>query len=183
VAEALKHVVFADHTNKEAKELLADAYEQMGYQAESGPWRSIYLQGALELRHGVPPSGGEINLAGPDTIKAMPPDMTFDYLAVKLNAAKASGKKLSLAINFTDLNETYALFVENSVLNYSKRPASTDAKMTLSKVTFDRIQSGEVTADQAIASGDLKIDGRKEAVTEFMGMQDAYPFWFNVVTP
>ena len=54
VAEALKHVVFADPANKEAKELLADAYEQMGYQAESGPWRSIYLQGAYELRNGVP---------------------------------------------------------------------------------------------------------------------------------
>jgi alkyl sulfatase BDS1-like metallo-beta-lactamase superfamily hydrolase len=53
VAEALKQVVFADPDNKEGKELLADAYEQMGYQAESGPWRSIYLQGAYELRNGV----------------------------------------------------------------------------------------------------------------------------------
>ena len=58
VAEALKQVVFADPNNKEAKDLLADAYEQMGYQAESGPWRSVYLQGAFELRNGVPTSGG-----------------------------------------------------------------------------------------------------------------------------
>ena len=54
VAEALKHVVFADPNNKDGKELLADTYEQMGYQAESGPWRSVYLQGAYELRNGVP---------------------------------------------------------------------------------------------------------------------------------
>ncbi len=58
VAEALKHVVFADPSNKDAKELLADTYEQMGYQAESGPWRSVYLQGAFELRNGVPAAGG-----------------------------------------------------------------------------------------------------------------------------
>jgi alkyl sulfatase BDS1-like metallo-beta-lactamase superfamily hydrolase len=58
VAEALKHVVFTDPDNREAKELLADAYEQLGYQAESSPWRSEYLQGAFELRNGVPNVGG-----------------------------------------------------------------------------------------------------------------------------
>ena len=79
VAEALKHVVFADPNNKEGKELLADTYEQMGYQAESGPWRSVYLQGAFELRNGVPQAGG-INTASPDTIKAMPPEMTVRLL-------------------------------------------------------------------------------------------------------
>ncbi|MCA1380939.1 alkyl sulfatase BDS1-like metallo-beta-lactamase superfamily hydrolase [Bradyrhizobium yuanmingense] len=182
VAEALKHVVFADSNNKEAKELLADSYEQMGYQAESGPWRSVYLQGALELRHGLP-SAGSIDTAGPDTIRAMPPEMTFDYLAVQLDAQKAAGKKLSVTMDFSDLREAYALVVENSVLNYSKKPASTDAKLTLSKATFDRIQAGEITADKAIASGDIKVEGRKEAVTEFVGLFEKPPFWFNIVTP
>ena len=89
VAEALKQVVFADPDNKEGKELLADTYEQMGYQAESGSWRSIYLQGAYELRNGVPQGPG-VDTATPDTIKAMPPDMLFDYLGVRLNGPKAA---------------------------------------------------------------------------------------------
>ena len=54
----LKHVVFANPNNKAAKDLLADTYEQLGYQAESGPWRWVYLQGAYELRNGVPTAGG-----------------------------------------------------------------------------------------------------------------------------
>ncbi|WP_275427367.1 alkyl sulfatase dimerization domain-containing protein, partial [Stenotrophomonas maltophilia] len=83
VAEILQRVVFANPESKDAKEMLADAYEQMGYQAESGPWRSVYLQGAYELRNGVPSTGGT-NVASPDTIKAMPPGMTFDYFAVRL---------------------------------------------------------------------------------------------------
>lgn len=182
VAEALKHVVFADPNNKEAKELLADAYEQMGYQAESGTWRSVYLQGASELRHGVP-DAGSIETAGPDTVRAMPPEMTFDYLAVQLDAEKASGKKLSLTVAFDDLDQAYALFVENSVLNYSNKPATTDAKITLSRATFDRMQSGELKAEQAIASGDVKVEGRKEAVTEFVGLFQKPSFWFNIVTP
>src|SRR5262245_5983210 len=120
VAEALKQVVFADPNNKEGKELLADAYEQMGYQAESGPWRSVYLQGAYELRNGVPQGGG-VDTATPDTIRAMPPDMLFDYLGVRLNGPKAAGKVIKLNVDFTDLGKQYALVVENGVLNYHNK--------------------------------------------------------------
>ena len=183
VAEALKQVVFADSGNKDAKELLADTYEQLGYQAESGPWRSVYLQGAFELRNGVPTVGG-INTASPDTIKAMPPEMTFDFFSVRLNGEKAAGKKITLNIDFTDLNKSYSLLIENGVLNYAPRAATNaDAKVTLTKNTLDRIQLGELNPEQAIVAGDLKVDGRPEAFVDFVGMLDRFPFWFNIVTP
>ncbi|MGD9544040.1 MAG: alkyl/aryl-sulfatase [Methylocystis sp.] len=183
VAEALTHAVFADPNNKDAKELLADAYEQMGYQAESGPWRAIYLQGAYELRNGVPDSGG-LNTASADTIEAMPPEMTWDYLAVRLNGPKAVGKKLILNVEFTDLKKLYRLVVENGVLNYSDKPApNPDAKATLKKSTLDRIQLGLLTPEQAIASGELKVEGKREVFVEFVGLLDKFPFWFHIVTP
>jgi alkyl sulfatase BDS1-like metallo-beta-lactamase superfamily hydrolase len=183
IAEAVKHVVFADPNNKDATELLADAYEQMGYQAESGPWRSVYLQGAFELRNGVPQAGG-VNSASPDTIKAMPPEMTFDYFAVRLNGEKAAGKKMTLNVQFTDRNAPYALLIENGVLNYAKRLApNADATITLAKTTLDRIQLGEITPEQAVTSGELRVEGRREAFAEFVGMLDRFPFWFNIVTP
>ena len=117
---------------------------------KSGPWRSVYLQGAFELRNGVPTAGG-INTASPDTIKAMPPEMTFDYFAVRLNGEKAAGKKITLNIEFTDLKKPYSLLIENGVLNYApKAAANADAKITLTKTTLDRIQLGEITPEQAI---------------------------------
>ena len=183
VAEALKHAVFANPGNTDARNLLADTYEQLGYQAESGPWRSVYLQGAYELRNGVPKTGG-INTASPDTIKAMQPEMLFDYFAVRLNGPNAAGKKIALNVNFTDLKKQYGLVVENAVLNYSKKPAAkADAGITLSKATLDSIQLKEKTIEQAVAAGELKIEGRKEALAEFLGLLDTYPFWFNIVTP
>jgi alkyl sulfatase BDS1-like metallo-beta-lactamase superfamily hydrolase len=183
VAEALKHVVFADPSNKDAKELLADTYEQMGYQAESGPWRSVYLQGAFELRNGVPAAGG-LNAASPDTIKAMPPEMTFDFFAVRLNGPKAAGKNITLDINFTDLKQPYTLTVENGVLNYAKRAApKADAKVSLTKATLDSIQLGEITPEQAVSSGRMKIEGNRQAFVDFVGLLDKFPFWFNIVTP
>jgi alkyl sulfatase BDS1-like metallo-beta-lactamase superfamily hydrolase len=183
VAEILQRVVFADPNNKDAKELLADAYEQMGYQSESGPWRSVYLQGALELRNGVPSAGGT-NVASPDTIKAMPPEMTFDFFGVRLNGPRAAGKKIVMNIDFTDLQKQYALTVENGVLNYSRKPApNADAKLTLAKTVLDRIQLGEITPEQAITSGEMKLEGKREAFVEFVGLLDKFPFWFNIVTP
>jgi alkyl sulfatase BDS1-like metallo-beta-lactamase superfamily hydrolase len=183
VAEAVKHVVFANPNNADAKNLLADTYEQLGYQAESGPWRSVYLQGAFELRNGVPKAGG-ISTASPDTIRAMTPEMLFDYFAVRLNGPKAAGKKIGLNMNFTDLKKQYSLVVENAVLNHFKKPLDKpDAKITLSKATLDSIQLKETTIEQAITAGELKIEGKKEAFTEFLGLLDTFPFWFNIVTP
>jgi alkyl sulfatase BDS1-like metallo-beta-lactamase superfamily hydrolase len=182
VAKALKHVVFANPQSSAAKNLLADTYEQLGYQAESGPWRGVYLQGAYELRNGVPQAGG-VNSASPDTIKAMPPEMLFDYLAVRLNGPKAAGKKIGLNMSFTGLKKDYGLAVENAVLNYGKPLAQPDAKVTLSKATLDAIQLKETTLEQAIAKGDVKIEGRREALGEFLGLLDTFPFWFNIVTP
>ena len=126
----------------------------------------------------------ESNTASPDTIKAMPPEMTFDYFAVRLNGERAAGKKITLNIEFIDLKKPYSVLIENGVLNYaSKSAANADAKVTLTKATLDRIQLGEINPEQAIASGDLKVDGRREAFAEFVRLLDKFPFWFNIVTP
>ena len=110
--------------------------------------------------------------------------MTFDYLAVKLNGPRATGRKITLDVNFTDLKKPYSLKVENGVLNYSAGFApNAEAKLSLAKSTLDRIQLGEVTVEQAVASGDLKVEGRREAFVEFVSLLDVFPFWFNIVTP
>ena len=86
--------------------------------------------------------------------------------------------------NITDLKKQYALVVENALLNYSQKPVDkADAKLTLSKATLDEIPLREKTVEQAISAGELKIEGRKEAFTEFRGLLDTFPFWFNIVTP
>jgi alkyl sulfatase BDS1-like metallo-beta-lactamase superfamily hydrolase len=183
VAELMKHAVFANPSNVEAKNLLADAYEQLGYQAESGPWRSVYLQGAFELRNGVPALGAP-DTASPDTIRAMSPSMLFDYFAVRLNPDKVDGKKYAINVVLTDINETHGLRVNNSVLNHGpKAVANADATITLSKATLDKIQLGQTTLDKAIADGTVKIAGNEGTVRDFLGSLDTFKFWFNIVTP
>ncbi len=183
VAEVMKHVVFANPQSQRGKAVLANAYEQLGYQAESGPWRSVYLQGAYELRNGTPSAGGTTT-ASPDIIKNMPPEMLFDYLAVRILPDKAAGKDYTINIDFTDLDEQYTLYIENSVLNHTRRISDDpDVSLVLTKETLDNVQLGVVTLEKAIMDGDIKLKGEKKVFKDFVGMLDTFNFWFNIVTP
>ena len=112
VAEVLNHLVFAEPNNSTATALLAQTYDQLAYQAESGPWRDVYLTGALELRQGAPASGIGIANAT-DLIRETPVDQFFLLMSVMLNGPKAEGETFTLNIEFTDLQQTHVLELEN----------------------------------------------------------------------
>ena len=184
VAEVVNHVVFADPNNKAAKELQARALEQLGYQAESGPWRNFYLTGAQELRHGMVKMSG--TSASPDTIRAMPMGLIFDYLGVRLNGPKAEGKTITINWNFTDTKEQYVLALENGALNHTadKQAKEADATLTLTRAALDEaIRGGKPKLEAEIASGDIKLEGNKEKVGELLSLMDKFDPMFNIVTP
>ena len=184
VAEVVKHVVFADPNNTAGRELLADAFEQMGYQAESGPWRNFYLSGARELRHGVKQFATP-STASPDTIRVMSLDLFFDYLGVRLNGPKAAGKKITINFEITDTAETGVLFLANGSLNHSlgRQDAHPDATLTLTREALNNIILGVAPLADQITSGTVTVDGDGGAVREFVGLLDTFEFWFNIVTP
>ncbi len=184
VAQVVNHVVFADPENRDARMLQADALEQLGYQAESSIWRNDYLQGAKELRDGVAHKGAAV-LASKDAVKAMEAGLLFDYLAIRLNGPKASGKKLVINVTFKDLNESYVLTVVNGVLNHKKiKPVeNADLSLLLTRPVLDQIILGEATSDQKIASEELQVEGEQKLLNEFFALLDSFEFWFNLVTP
>lgn len=184
VAQMVNHLVFADPYNQDARALQADALEQLGYQAESGPWRNFYLSAAKELRDGVLDLPAPKSTS-PDTVRATPLEMFFDLLAVRLNGPKAEGKVITLNASFTDINEQYLLIVENGVLNHVKGKQSdqADATFTTTRTTLDLILMGGATLAEKLATGDAKIEGSQEKLIEFLSLMDNFEFWFNIVTP
>jgi len=100
VAEVMKHVVFANPSNQKAKELQADAFEQLGYSFESGTWRNIFLSGAEELRNGnlVPPP----STIDPNALATLPPTVLFDYLSTCIMGKQAEALDLKMRFRFTD---------------------------------------------------------------------------------
>lgn len=183
VAQVVHHVVFADPNNQDAKNLEADALEQLGYQAESGPWRNFYLTGAQELRKGV----AELptpNTASPDTVRAMSMDLFFDYLGVRLNNEKAGNAHVKLNFDFGQ-DGNYFVELENGVLNHTAnmKADDVDATISLSRDTMNNIFLQQTTLDDAVASGAAKISGDKAKLHDVVSYLDRFDFWFNIVTP
>ncbi len=184
VAEVVNHAVFADPSNQEAKNLQADALEQLGYQSESGPWRNFYLTGAKELREGVAKLPTP-NTSSPDTVKAMSLDLFFDFLAMRLNGPKAAGKRIVLNFDFTDLKQKYSLEMVNGVLNHTEglEAKNADATITLTRDTLNKIVLKETTLTDAITAGSVKVKGSEGKLEEMLSYLDSFDFWFNIVTP
>lgn len=184
VAEVVNHVVFADPDNQAARELQADALEQLGYQAESGPWRNFYLSGAKELRDGVVQAGTP-NTASPDTIRAMTVDMFFDYLGVRLDSGRAGDAHITLNFDFGDPEGTYVVELVNGVLNHTAgvQADAADAKVTLSRDALSNIMLQQTTLDQAVAAGDVTVEGDQAKLGELVSYLDTFEFWFSIVTP
>ena len=184
VAEVMNQVVFADPAHGAARALEADALEQLGYQAESGVWRNVYLTAALELRNGVPAATGTSTTSA-DVIKAIPLGLFFDYLAVRLDASRAAGKKMVLNWNFSDVKQQVRLTLENSVLSHRlDRPAANpDATITLKRATLDQISLRQKSFGDALQAGEIQIAGNGDKLAELLGLIDSFPAMFDVVTP
>ena len=184
VAQVVSKIVFADPGNLEARNLEADALEQLGYQAESGPWRNFYLTGAQELRNGVVKDPTP-NTASPDTVRAMTPEMFFDYLAVHINGEKAGTAKAVFNIDLGNDGGKYKLELENGVLNHTADAEAKDADATiaLDRATLNKIILKEETLKQAEDKGEVKVTGDGAKLDEMLGYMDKFEFWFNIVTP
>ncbi|WP_218508765.1 alkyl/aryl-sulfatase [Variovorax sp. dw_308] len=184
VAQVVNNLVFADPNNQAAKNLQADALEQLGYQAESGPWRNFYLTGAKELREGVKKLPTP-DTASPDTVRAMNMELFFDYLAMRLDGVKADGKTIRINLDFTDLKKKYALEMENGVLNHTEGRVlnNADTSLTLTRDTINKIMLKETTLKDAIASGAVKVQGNEGKLGELVSYLDNFDFWFPIVTP
>ena len=184
VVAVVNHVIFADPDNLAAKQLQANALEQLGYQAESGQWRNFYLTAASELRNGVATMATPRTLS-PDMLTALTNDMIFDYLAVRLNGPKAAGKTISLMFAFKGSGQNHLLTINNGVLNHrsSADNIPADAIVTLNRGGLIAMTLAGIPLAALTATGAVKIEGDINSVRTFLSLLDDFEFWFNIVTP
>ena len=178
VAQITKELVFADPSNQKARNLCADALEQLGYQAESGAWRNAYLMGAAELRKG--------NLSGlartanglGSAMKEMTVDMLLDYISILTDANAAQNDDVTLNLIVTDVNEKFYVTRKNGILlSYSgeNRP---DAQAT---VTCKRLQL--LALMQGQQAGQVQVSGDVTALKRLLAYASKFEKTFNVIEP
>ena len=122
--------MFADPTNIDARLLCADAMEQLGYQAESGPWRNEYLTAAQELRHG----NANLTAAAKNTgemVKALSAPMLFDYMAIVMDKQALADEDFTVNVTLPDVGERHMLRVKNGVLLVYKNTLSDSADVSV----------------------------------------------------
>ncbi|MGP8121648.1 MAG: alkyl/aryl-sulfatase [Xanthobacteraceae bacterium] len=184
VAEVANHLVFADPANQAARDLAADAYEQLGYLAEAATWRNAYLFAAHELRHGAPKLSARTAVP-PDALTALPLDTFFDLLAVRLDGPKAAGKRAVLNWVFTDTGESIRLNLENSALTHRAGVTDdhADATLTLTRQTLNAVMAQQTTLMEAAMTGKLVITGQPAKLAELTALFDSFAPGFNIVEP
>ena len=183
--QVLHHLVFADPKDDEARELQADAYEQLGYQQENPQYRGIFLCAAQELRGGIHTEGQASTDSG-DTILAMPPDLLFDYAAVHIDGARAADADLRMNFEFTDEEpaQSWTMWVRNGVLN-ARRGAAPDAQLTVSGTKAGLVTTllHPLKARRMSGTSQLSFTGDTSVLEDYGALLDDFDPAFNLVTP
>jgi len=170
--EILTHPIRVDKGDMEARALKAEAMRKWGYLQPNIYWRGLALGGALELEDKLDYSQ-VWDFAAPDIIKALPADAVIESIRVRLDPEKAADAHTTIGFKFTDIDDDNALEVRHGVaVFHAEIPDQTDATFVATKALLDRILLGETNVEQAIADGELTIEGDQAAAQHFFGYFD-----------
>lgn len=183
-AEVASRIVFANKGDAAARELLARAFEQLGYQAEGMLWRNMYLTGAQEAR--TPPVAGPIAGLPSDFIAATQTHQLFELLAIRVDPAKAAGKDVAIAFIFPERKERARVTLRNAVMvQESGAEGPVQASVTMSRTAFLGMSFAGFAPAALAQAGALKVEGDLGAVEAFVSSLDpiAPGVPFGIVTP
>jgi alkyl sulfatase BDS1-like metallo-beta-lactamase superfamily hydrolase len=186
-AELAQTAVFAAPRSERAREILARHYEQLGYRAESAPWRDIYLTGALEARNG--PEGADITSRSNGILEVIPLQQFFAAMASRINGIEAAERDRIFAFYFREPDgsvDVWTVSLSNGVMRYEEGPPpvdEADATVTVTRAFWLRIMAGEAGLADLLASREFAIEGDRIALLGFFAfMEDGDPS-FAVVEP
>ncbi|KNH11527.1 alkyl/aryl-sulfatase [Vibrio cyclitrophicus] len=181
VATALNKVIQAEPENKVARGLLADTYEQLGYQSEGAGWRNIYLTGAQELRIGTQP--GAPKTASPDVLANMTIENLLDYLAVKVDSLKAQNTPFTMNIQLPDVKEFYYVEMSNGNLNNIQVSDLQDADTTLiiNKSDVSDIVLKRTTLNKLMEARQAGVKGDKSSLNKLLSSLTEADTSFEIV--
>ncbi len=180
--ELLNKLTYGEPSNQEGKDLLADCYEQMGYQQESPSLRNAFLAGAFELRNGIP-DGASPKSSGPDLIKAMDTGLWLDFLGIRMVSEKATGKEFSINLFTPDNGEKYLIELSNATLNNIEGFTSPDAdlEITINRSDLDLVMMGVKSMDDMIADGTAIAEGDKTIIDQLKSMMIHFELRFEIL--
>jgi alkyl sulfatase BDS1-like metallo-beta-lactamase superfamily hydrolase len=158
--EIVNKLVYAEPESKEGKNLLADIFEQIGYQQESSSVRNSFLAGAYELRSGIP-EGVPGATSGPDLLRALSTEMFFDYLAIRLDSTKVENVEFVANLYHPDTEERLVLELSNATLTTQPgfEAVEPTVTVTIARADLEDVMLGTVTFAEQITVGKATVEG------------------------
>jgi alkyl sulfatase BDS1-like metallo-beta-lactamase superfamily hydrolase len=158
--EIVNKLVQAEPDNVEGKELLADIFEQIGYQQENPGLRNSFLNGAYELRTGIS-QGEAASSSSPDVIRAMSTELFLNFLGIRMDSRKAEGLRFTINLVTPDSGEQFIVEMENATLTNIKgfQAEAADLTLTINRSDLEQTMMGAKTLDAQIADGAAKVEG------------------------
>lgn len=184
VAQVMDQVVFADPSNKEARELAADAFEQMGYSSENAPWRNSFLLAAQKLRADVPASERPTPAITPEILHVMPTSGMFDYLGTRIDGPRAGTAKIVIDWHFTDTNKALVSTLEHGALTSvgGKTDPHADATVTTTRQILESVILGQRSLEGAIGNG-ITVTGNAKALSDLWALLADFKTGIALVEP
>jgi alkyl sulfatase BDS1-like metallo-beta-lactamase superfamily hydrolase len=158
--EILNKLVHAEPHNQAAKDLLADVFEQIGYQQENVGLRNSFLAAAYELRSGIP-QGETANSSSPDVIRAMSTELFLNFLGIRMDSQMAEGLRFTINLITPDNGEKFLIELENATLTNIKGYLADKPNLTLTinRSDLEQTMTGAKTLEAQIQDGTAKVQG------------------------
>lgn len=188
VVEVLNQVVFAEPGHRPARQLCADAMEQLGYQAESATWRNAYLLGARELRAAAGDAGPPVNLPiSPDVLAILPLDSFLDYLAIRLNGPRAQtlAVRIDWLLEDPTAPQAQRITLSNGALVHrpGRHSEPADVVVRTTRQELAAVSSGRTALATALSDGRLRTEGDPQALLALIETLDEFQPMFPIIEP
>jgi len=180
--EILDRLVFAEPDNQPAKDLLADAYEQLGYQQENPGLRNAFLAGALELRSGIP-TGSSPKTTGPDLIQAMSTGLFLDFLGIRMDSTRAEGFEFIINLATPDNGEKYIIELSNATLTNIEgyQADNADLSITINRSDLEQVMMGAKTLSAQIEDGTATTNGNLGVLKQLASAMVSFELLFEIL--
>ncbi|MCZ6717907.1 MAG: MBL fold metallo-hydrolase [Gammaproteobacteria bacterium] len=180
--EILNKLVLAEPNNQEAKDLLADVFEQIGYQQESPSVRNSFLAAAYELRNGIP-TGASPKSSGPDMIRAMSTQLFLEFIAIRMDSRKAEGMKFTINLVTPDNKEKFVVEMNNATLTVLQghQAMNSDLTLTINRSDLLQVMVGKITLAKQIETGKAKVKGNAKVLQQLASTLFNFEMGFEIM--
>jgi alkyl sulfatase BDS1-like metallo-beta-lactamase superfamily hydrolase len=181
-SEIVNKLVQAQPENSEAKDLLADIFEQLGYQQENPGLRNSFLAGAYELRTGIP-QGETASSSSPDVIRAMSTELFLNFLAIRMDGTKAEGLHFTINLITPDNGEKFIIELANATLTNIQgfQAEKPDLTLTIDRSALEQTMMGLKTLEAQIADGTAKVQGDVQILSQLAGLMVDFDPRFEIM--